>query len=431
MIAILIFAGTSKRFWPLSEKSLFEICGTTLLELQIKKLEDAGYKEIVLVGGDHNLAEAKQLFPKHTFIEQEDLSLGMRGALLSALPTCKKEPVLIVSANDVIEKEAYKTLLAAGAKKKEGGLILAQKVSKYFPGGYISTEGNRVTAIVEKPGEGSEPSNLVNIVAHVHSDASVLLEALQKIQNTRDDGYEQALDTLFHSHPYEVVPYEGSWQAVKYPWHLLDLLPLLLPTSNKPHIHASASVHPSAVIEGSVILEKNVRVLPHATIMGPCIIGEGTIVANNALVRGSSIGKNCVIGYSTEVARSILAHDVWTHSSYVGDSILGHNVSLGAGTVTGNLRFDEKEIFSSMQGTSLSTYRTKLGAIIGAHTRTGIHTSISPGVKIGSRCIISANSLVTSDIPQDSFLKDGTLRPNKEKDSAIDRTVFKNKIIEK
>jgi NDP-sugar pyrophosphorylase family protein len=418
MLAILIFAGKSKRFWPLSDKSLFPVCGTTLLEEQVRRLTKAGCKEILLVAGPHNLAEAKKLLPRLKTVVQKDVDVGMRGALLSALPHCKEQPVLIVSANDLIDASAFKSLIQKSKSLQKGGLLLARKVSSYFPGGYLSVTGSRITSIVEKPLQGKEPSNLVNIVAHVHTSPAELLAALKQVKPTKDDGYEIALQKLLQTHAYHAVPYEGSWQPVKYPWHLLGILEALLPSSaSKPIIHKTARVHDTAVIEGPVIIGPHVKVFAHASIMGPCVIGEGTIVANNALVRGSSIGKNCVIGYNTEVARSILGNDVWTHSSYLGDSLLGNNISLGAGTTTGNLRLDEKEMVSVVQGKNVSTERTKLGAVIADNCRTGIHTCFAPGVKIGRGSLINSTTLVTCDVPENSFvtmkgIKDIDIRKN-------------------
>lgn len=405
MIAILIVAGKSKRFWPLSEKTLFPIAGTTLIEEQVRRLQAAGLKNILIVGGEHNKAEFEEMFPKLKIVQQEDVSLGMRGALLSSLPQCGNESVMIVSGNDVIDVSAYKGLLKQSKSLARGGLILARKVTQYFPGGYLTVQGKRITGIVEKPGAGNEPSDLINIVAHVHTSAKELLIALKNVKPTKDDGYEVALQTMLESHQYEAVPYEGVWQPVKYPWHMLSLLGVLLPQTGKPTIDTTAKIHVSAIIEGAVVIGKNVKVFAHATVMGPCVIGEGTIIANNALVRGSSVGKNCVIGYNTEVARSVLADDVWTHTTYLGDSVVGSNVSLGAGTTTGNLRLDESEISSVISGESVSTGLGKFGVVIGSGCRTGIHTCFLPGVKIGAGSFTNSATLVTGDVPDGSFVK--------------------------
>lgn len=405
MQAILIFAGQSRRFWPLTEKSFFPVAGTTLIEEQVRRLEEAGLHDILLVAGKHNRDQAKTTFPTLKIIEQKDLTLGMRGALLSALPHCKKGPVMVVSSNDLIESTAYATLNKKTRSLKTGGAILARKVDRYFPGGYLSVKKGIITGIVEKPAPGTEPSDLVNIVAHVHASPASLLEILKNVKPVKDDGYELALHELMQRESYVAVPYAGTWQPVKFPWHLLSVLPLLLPKNPKPKIHKTASVHPTAVVAGSVVLEAGVRVFAHATVMGPCTIGAGSIIANNALIRGSSIGKNCVIGYNTEVARSILGDDVWTHSSYVGDSVFGDNISLGAGTVTGNLRLDEGEITSMIGDAPIPTGLTKLGAIIGNGCRLGIHTSLLPGVKIGMHSFVSSTVMVNADIPDASFVK--------------------------
>ncbi len=412
MKTLLLVAGQSTRFWPLKEKPLFPVCGKPLLSHIVERLEKAGCDDIIFIGGKHNMADVQTLYPSATIIEQEDLSLGMRGALLSALPHIGDEDFLVVSSNDLIESDGYHATIEAGKQKGQAGAILAQTVKRYFPGGYLSVADNRITGIVEKPGEGNEPSNLVNIVCHYHRDASIVLEALKNVSTTSDDGYEQALASLLADHAYAPVPYDGFWQPVKYPWHLLSVLPTLLADITKQSIDSSAQIHPTAVIEGSVAIEEGVRVLPHATIVGPCFIGRHSIIGNNALVRGSSVGEHCVIGYNTEVKSSILHSHVWTHSTYIGDSVIGHNVSFGAGTVTGNLRLDEEEILSTVKDEKIGTALTKFGTIIGDHCRLGIRVAINPGVKIGDGSFISSGALVEQDIPSNSFarMKGGELQ---------------------
>lgn len=135
MLAILIFAGKSNRFWPLSEKSLFPIAQTNLLQNQLNDLRSAGIRDILCVGGEHNLSDARARFPQEQFIAQEDLTLGMRGALLSALKNLPDQPILLVSANDAIEPSAYRALLSQWHEKDRDGLLLAKTVSRYFPEG--------------------------------------------------------------------------------------------------------------------------------------------------------------------------------------------------------------------------------------------------------------------------------------------------------
>lgn len=415
MKTLLLLGGQSSRFWPLAEKPLFPIAGKPLMTHIVERLKDGGCSDVVFIGSANNLEEIKKLYPDATLVEQENAKAGMRGALLSALPACGADDVLVVGGNDVIDPSAYAATIAAG-KAVDGGAILGQTVTRYFPGGYLSVEGGKVVGIVEKPGEGNEPSDLVNIVCHYHRSATALLEALTAIDDATDDGYgyEAALDQLFKRSTYAAVPYGGAWKAVKFPWHALDTLPLFL-AGLKPSIDPTATVHPTAVIEGDVVLGPGVKVFPHATVKGPCHIGAHTVIGNGALVRNSSVGEHCVIGYNTEVQASILHSHVWTHSTYLGDSVIGRNVSFGAGTVTGNLRLDEGEIQSVVKGEKIGTGRTKFGAIIGDNCRVGIHVSLNPGVKIGANSLVAGHLLIDRDLEEGSYarFKDGALSVTK------------------
>lgn len=404
MKTILLLAGRSKRFWPLEDKMFLPICGRTLLEIQVDHLQKGGCTDIVLVGGAHNLKKAKEFFPTFEAIEQENLELGMRGALLSTLPHYGSEPVCVVSGNDVIEPEGYASLLAKAKELGVDGVLLAQRVDHYFPGGYLTLEGKRIAGILEKPGAGHEPSTLVNIVAHYHRDPSALLQALQRVSDEGDDGYEQALSELFKEKIYHAAPYDGAWSPVKYPWHMLRLLPIFL-ESSLPFIHRKAIVHPSATVEGNVTLDEGARVLPHATIIGPTHVGKFSVIGTGTLVRGSSIGEWCVIGFGTEVKSSVIAHHVWTHMAYVGDSVIGNNVAFGSGSITGNLRLDEGEIQSTVDGKRVATGLRKFGTVIGDNCRIGINVSLNPGVKIGKGVFIGGGAVISEDIGDYLYVK--------------------------
>lgn len=395
---------------PIVDKNFLKFLGKPLIEHQIGALKKAGFREILVVGGKHNLKDLKKLgCPVR---EQKNLDLGMSGAVLTAASWIKNDPFLLVSANDVVDESAY-ALLGKHAKKNEG-LMLAAKVSKYFPGGYlkISPRG-LITKIVEKPKPGREPSKLVNIVMHYHPQPKALFEALKKISSDKDDRYEQALQVLFDSGvAYRALPFSGFWQPLKYPWHALDLMNYYLRNLAKNFPHA-AEVAKSAKITGNVFLDDGVKVFDNAVIIGPAYIGKNTVIATNALVRQSHIGANCVIGFGSEVARSYVGDGVWTHTNYIGDSIIGDDVSFGAGTVTGNFRLDEKEIAVSISKKwngkvteeKIETGLTKLGLITGSHIRVGINTSFMPGVKIGSNSFVGAGITLGEDVPKGSFAR--------------------------
>ena len=369
---------------------------------------------------------------KINIVEQKNLELGMCGAVLAAKDLIKGEEVMVLSSNDVVDVKAFKLVMKAAEKGGAESFILGKKVFEYFPGGYLETDKKGfIKNIVEKPEPGTEPSDLVNLVLHVHKDADNLVKYLEKADSKKDDLYEQALAKMMKDGVKMLaVEYDGFWQPLKYPWHVHNVFNYLFSQAKK-EIAKSAKIAKRAIVNGEVIIGENVKVFDGAVINGPCYIGDDTIVATNALVRDSNVGKNCVIGFSTEVARSVLGDEVWTHSNYIGDSIIGNNVSFGAGTVTGNLRLDEKNVQVYYDGKKIDAHTNKFGAIIGNNVRVGVNTSLMPGIKIGSGSFIGGGIVVPEDVAEKSFVRGEwklKISENREDIAGLDRKNFKNKL---
>ncbi|MBW2098219.1 MAG: hypothetical protein JRG77_05330 [Deltaproteobacteria bacterium] len=133
-----------------------------------------------------------------------------------------------------------------------------------------------------------------------------------------------------------------------------------------------------------------------AMIKGPSIIGDHTEIRHGAYMRGDClIGKNCVVGHTTELKHSVfLDGSKAGHFAYIGDSILGRNVNLGAGTKLANMRFAPGNVFIKIEGGSIDTGRRKLGAILGDNAQTGCNSVINPGTLVGLDSIIAPNTTV-------------------------------------
>jgi bifunctional UDP-N-acetylglucosamine pyrophosphorylase/glucosamine-1-phosphate N-acetyltransferase len=93
------------------------------------------------------------------------------------------------------------------------------------------------------------------------------------------------------------------------------------------------------------------------------------------------------------------------HLCYVGDSVLGHSASLGAGTITANLKFNDSNIESRVKNQLVNTGQRKLGAILGDGVKTGINVSLFPGVKIGADAWIGPGAIVKRDVPAMSRIR--------------------------
>ncbi len=413
MKTVLLAAGRSKRLKPLGDKNFLSFLGKPLVLHQMEELSKAGFNDFIIVAGSHNIGAIEDLIGEKDYkaivVEQKNLDDGMAGAMHSVEKFFKNEPILIVSCNDIVKCGAFHQIMAAH-RIAEHGLLLAKEVHSYFPGGYLKVDNDYFCdEIIEKPGEGNEPSNLVNIVVHYFGQSDQLFDAIKDADSKKDDRYEVALANMMKKGlRIRAIPYEGFWKPVKYPWHVLDLMDHFLSSLKNYEIKnledSNIVIADTATIKGGVFLENGVKIMDNAVISGPAYIGKNTIVATNALVRNSHIGSDCVVGFGTEIARSYLGNGVWTHTNYVGDSVIGNNCSFGSGTVTGNLRLDEGEIEVNIKGEKTLSGRNKLGLITGDNVRCGINTSFMPGVKIGSNSMVGAGIVVAEDVDNGKFV---------------------------
>ncbi|HEX7260415.1 MAG TPA: hypothetical protein VF258_01245, partial [Luteolibacter sp.] len=170
---------------------------------------------------------------------------------------------------------------------------------------------------------------------------------------------------------------------VIYPWDLLRMNEEVLALMDETSLHGEVS--PLATLSGCIRLANGSHILSGTVIEGPVIIGPNSQIGPNAYIRGAtSIGANCYVGNGAEVKNSIIYNNSYiSRQCYVGDSIIGNHVTLGAGTCTENHRHDGRHHVSMIQGKPVNTGRLKLGAILGDGVRTGVNTSLEAGVKIG------------------------------------------------
>ncbi len=408
MQVILLAAGQSTRLDPIKDKNLLEFAGKPLIEHRIAALKKAKMRDIVVVGGKHNiktLEEALKGYKNVLVVEQKKLGDGMAGGVLAGAEAVKHKNIMVMSTNDVFGDDLFDKVVQA-AKSSEDGLIVGKRMNSYFPGGYLKVDKkNNVTDVIEKPGEGKEPSDMVNIVLHLYNDFPAFVKYLQSAKGSAEGRYEKALDTYIKKGKAKIkaLKYTGFWQAIKFPWDVLKVMNYFL-ENLEPKIDKKADVSKQATIRGNVYIGPNAKVFENAIIHGPTYIGDGAVVANNALVRNSMVGRGCVIGFSTEIARSYLSHDVWTHTNYIGDSVVDGNVSFGSGAVIGNLRFDEGYIKVNIKNKRESSGMNKFGAVIGSGARFGVNASTNPGVKIGQNTFIGANVLVEKDVADEKLV---------------------------
>ena len=148
---------------------------------------------------------------------------------------------------------------------------------------------------------------------------------------------------------------------------------------------ARASVEPGVVFDvrnGPVVLAEGVEVRHGTRLTGPLAVGPGTKLVGGD-IRTSAIGPRCVV--RGEVAAScFIGYANKAHDGYVGNSVLGHWVNLGALTTTSNLKNTYGDVRLDAEGTTIDTGRMFVGSLIGDHAKTAIGTMLSTGTVIGA-----------------------------------------------
>jgi len=395
MQAIILCGGESSRMQPLSNKNFFKIQSVPLIQHRVEDLQKAGFSKFIFVVSPAIQEQVQELVKKLDLTAEilvQKQTGGMSQAILSIPKDLLNQPSLVVSANDSVDLDLLSQLKQKSENMQSDALIVGKKITEYFPGGYLVVDDNNMLqSIVEKPDPNEQPSDMINIVYHVFKNPDKFQDLISQLQkgSSSDDIYERALASLIESGgQVEVFPYKGAWQALKNPWHAYTKFRMYVEKS-PASIHDSAQVHPTATIEGHVIIDANTKIDANVVIKGPAYIGKNTIVGVGSFIRESFIEHDCLIGYNSEITRSVFQDNSSTHTAFIGDSIVGSHVQFAHGVCTANQRLDK----------GLIEGKPKLGVAIGNNVKVGIGVKFMPGVRVGANSIIMPSCILKSNIP--------------------------------
>ena len=158
---------------------------------------------------------------------------------------------------------------------------------------------------------------------------------------------------------------------------------------------SASELHPGVHLLGDRIsFAPGCMVEPGAVIVGPAVIGEGVTIRTGAYVRQYVIlGAGSLVGAHSEVKGSVLLPGAKApHQAYVGDSVLGRDVNLGAGTICSNVKNIGREVSFRAGGEVHRTGLRKFGAILGDGAKTGCNTVLNPGVLMGPGSVTYPNA---------------------------------------
>ena len=401
MKCVILAAGEGKRVHPLTytrPKVMLPIANKPILEWNLKNAIDAGFKEFIFVVA-YKSEIVRNYFGRGEKwgIKIEYVNQGQALGTAHAIGIVEKfvGDFVVLSGDTIFGKQDIKNI---ANNKNCIGLVNVENSKDY---GTVEIKDKNIIKIHEK----MEHPTSKTINAGIYHFNKKIFDYISKTKKSIRGEYEitDSINMMLDDKKLEGI-FLKEFKDVVYPWDLLDANEEILKKIDKK---IKGNVEKNTTIKDNVIIGKNTIVLAGSYIEGPVIIGENCKIGPNCYIRPyTSIGNNCHVGNACEVKNSIIMDGTNVpHQNYVGDSVLGQNCNLGAGSKVANLRLDKKNISVVLNGEKVDTKRRKLGVIMGDNVQTGINSMINIGTTIGNNVFIGLGAFATGEIKPDTIIK--------------------------
>src|SRR6266487_3748105 len=328
--ALILAAGESRRFWPLSanqHKSLFRLAGASLLERTIRSLIHAGVRDIVIVQSPRSLysASGDAVLPSDclpaeygdarlAFVEQPEPA-GQGDAIIRAAHLLGESFFVVqpenINAGDVVIE------LARAAAPGDVAVVAGQQRADFSLYAVIEHSGNRLTGITEKPGSASSARPLCSTGVYLFGQSFV-----GHLAEFEPDPISivLAIDQLGKAGKASVVARSHEFLPLKYPGHLwayaryLGLAPS--PAAMSAAVPGAAAM-PGRPADGDGSL----------AVLGGCIVSEHCTVGDDVSLHNAILAPGVVIGSGTEIANGGKWRDL--DAVVIGEgATIGKNVTI-------------------------------------------------------------------------------------------------------
>jgi UDP-N-acetylglucosamine diphosphorylase/glucosamine-1-phosphate N-acetyltransferase len=282
--------------------------------------------------------------------------------------------------------------------------------------------GENVLALAHVAGKTAEVAAAPALLANTGEPAGLGF----KDEECEAPFVDQVWDLLRHNHHELQVEGELSVRAA----HGAELAPRNNPAlapgvhlveASGIAIHPTARIAPACVLDasgGPIVVERDAVLEPHTYVAGPSWIGAGTHVLGGKLGGGVALGPSCRV--AGEIEETIFqGFGNKRHHGFVGHSVIGQWVNLGALTTTSDLKNNYRPVRVTALGVEHETGETKIGSFVGDHAKTGIGTLLTTGAVIGPASnLFGGGTLSPRELPAFSWW-DGTLLSEHEIDKFI------------
>tara|TARA_B100000686_G_scaffold342652_1_gene422213 strand:+ start:133 stop:1341 length:1209 start_codon:yes stop_codon:yes gene_type:complete len=394
MKAIILAAGKGGNLAPFSNTRpipMVNVAGTYLLDNTISLLEKSGVSDIFVVVGHHKEKVIERI-GEHTsnganihFVEQK--KIGEIGNAVSQMRSkiLPGEYFLLIYGDTVTSANIFSKIQQSFHSFKSPVASICLPPSNEMFGNVFLNAQMKITDIIEKP-KGDQLGNYVLAGVYI-----LPYEFFDILENNKKS-MEKAIKEMVVKKSLRASMWEEDWLDIVYPWEILTANRILMDAWDESRIARTADLEGNVTIQGTVRIAEGVVVKAGAVLEGPCSIGRNCYIGNNTLVRSyTSIGDHCSVGYGVELKNCVVFKNTRIgRLSFIGDSVLGEDVDIGAGTMTVNRTVDWKPVQVRQGSKKIQTERSKLGAFVGDNVIIGAGNTIEPGTVVGPKKIVSA-----------------------------------------
>ncbi|MEV2275132.1 glucose-1-phosphate thymidylyltransferase [Nocardiopsis sp. NPDC049922] len=309
MRALVLAGGTGSRMRPLSHtrpKQLVPVAGRPVLEHVVRGVRELGVTDIGVITGDgadhvrNALGDGSGFGARLTYIHQSR-PLGLADCVRAARDFLGGD-AFVLCLGDNLLPSGFTELAEEFRLRRSDAHIAVQRVADPSAFGVVDMgEDGKVGGLVEKP---TVPVSDWAIIG-VYFFSPAIHEAVRAIEPSGRGELEitDAIQWLLeHGYGVSAGEYTGYWADVGRPDDVLRANRHLLGTLTRPALEGD--VDPDSRLDGVVSLGEGARVI-RSTVVGPVVIGPGTVVTDSVLGPGTSIGAHCSLN-GADVADSVL-----------------------------------------------------------------------------------------------------------------------------
>lgn len=442
--AIILAAGKGTRMKSDLPKVLHQVAGISMVEHVFRSVSALSPEKTVTVIG-HKADMVKEVLEGQTEFVLQSEQLGTGHAVQMAEPLlkdCVGQTLVIAGDTPLITGESLRDLVEFHINHKNVATILTAETDHPFGyGRIVRNHHGEVTKIVEEKDASDFEKQIqeINTGTYVFDNAC-LFEALKKINtdNAQGEYYITDVISIFRKAGEKVGAYVlrdfDESLGVNDRVALAKAEEIMRERINRKHmIHGVSFVNPATTyIDIDVEIAPDVQIEANVTLKGKTTIGTESLLTNGSYIIDSEIGERVVItnsmiehsriaegvtigpyahirpdsqlakgvhvGNFVEIKGATLGeHTKAGHLSYIGNAEVGHDVNIGAGTITVNYDGQVK-------------HPTK----IGHHVFVGSHSTLIAPLEIGDNALTAAGSTITKNVPSDAVAIGRSRQENKE-----------------